>query len=372
METEYVHSPDLRVRRLRAGDAPIVWAGSGHDRYGVEIDAPSPADLIAWLLKASRPTTESGLLASLRVDLGLEADAAKQVLKKLIEAGTLVEKDPGALSRVRAERWQEFGWSDPAAFHSATFGQRFDPDTLDGMDYPSYYRQLLEDSRDVGEQPPAVKPVDHYGDPAEVEPADRVPVAAMTVLNGLMPINRFERSVLDAADVVGLLSDAAGAQRTVGGILGEHLIKAHPSGGARHPLECYVVAKHLNGMPGGVYHFKSTDHRLRPVPDAGAPEEIDTICFGKGGIATAAAVVVVTCRWLRHSWKYRYPRSYRMIMLELGHLVQTFNFTATARGLGAYHCPSIDDAAMLEFLGLDDDGIEGPLYAIGIGAEGIR
>jgi len=360
------------VRRLRSGDTPIIWAGSGHRREGVDVEALEPAGLITWLLKITRPATESQLLASLSADLEMDGDAAKLVLTELIETGALVEDGARALAQERAEQWGAFGWSDPAAFHSATFGQRFDADTLDGMDYPTYYRKLLENSREVGEQPPAVKPVDHYGDPAEVEPADRVPVAAMTVLNGLMPINRFERSVLDAADVVGLLGDAAGAQRTVGGILGEHLIKAHPSGGARHPLECYVVAKHLNGMPAGVYHFQPTHHQLRPVPGAGEPAEIDTICFGKGGIATAAAVVVVTCRWLRHSWKYRYPRSYRMIMLELGHLVQTFNFTATARGLGAYHCPSINDAAMLEFLGLDDDGIEGPLYAIGIGAEGIR
>jgi hypothetical protein len=87
---------------------------------------------------------------------------------------------------------------------------------------------------------------------------------------------------------------------------------------------------------------------------------------------TAGAVIVVTCRWLRHSWKYRYDRSYRMLMLEVGHIVQAINLAMIGHGLNVYHCPSINDRSLRQILAIDDDCAEGPVYALGLGHGGIR
>lgn len=129
-----------------------------------------------------------------------------------------------------------------------------------------------------------------------------------------------------------------------------------------------------NRYPGcpPAYHFDTVDGILRQLTGSDAVTGIDTACFNKGGIVTASAVVAITSRWLRHNWKYRYSRSYRMVLLELGHAIQAIHLSARANGLGAYHCPSINDAELFSLLDLTDDCVEGPLYAIGIGKNGSR
>jgi SagB-type dehydrogenase family enzyme len=133
-----------------------------------------------------------------------------------------------------------------------------------------------------------------------------------------------------------------------------------------------VVSKGIDDLPVGVYYFDPISAQVVSVPDHGDAEQIDTACFGKGGILTAGAVIVVTCRWLRHSWKYRYDRSYRMLMLEVGHIVQAINLAMIGHGLNVYHCPSINDRSLRQILAIDDDCAEGPVYALGLGHGGIR
>jgi SagB-type dehydrogenase family enzyme len=350
----------------------VIWGGSGFDRQKLEVDGVSASVLVAWVLGRTVAATEEDLRLSLQERLGVAVDDAKHILHELIEATVLVEPESTELARARAEAWSRYGWDDAAAFHAATFGQRFDPDTLNELDYADYYRQLLADPGPVGAQPAATKPTDGYGVALSVPTTAMPPITVSDVLDRAAPINRFRQPQLSVSDLQGVLQRSVGVQRTVGGVLGDHLIKAHPSGGARHPCECYVIAKTVDGLPPATYHFDPVTHALRSLPDSGASGKIDQACFGKGGIVTASAVLVLTCRWLRHNWKYRYPRSYRMVLLELGHIIQTINLAAAAHGLGAYHCPSINDVEILGLLGLDDDCLEGPLYAIGIGAEGVR
>ncbi|HKS44599.1 MAG TPA: SagB/ThcOx family dehydrogenase, partial [Amycolatopsis sp.] len=269
-------------------------------------------------------------------------------------------------------RWDAHGWDDAALFHYATFGQPFDPDTLGDVSYEDYYRSILDDLSTAGPQPPARKRVASSRVEFRQDRPAEEPVAFTEVLGRAAPINRFEHQGIALAELHTVLAGAFQAQRVIGGILGEHLLKPYPSGGARHPLEAYVVAKSVSGLPAGAYHFDAVDGTLRQLASSNAVEGIDTACFGKGGIVTASAVLVITCRWPRHNWKYRYARSYRMVLLELGHAIQAIHLSARASGLGAYHCPSINDAELLPILDLNDDCAEGPVYAIGIGKNGIR
>ena len=125
-------------------------------------------------------------------------------------------------------------------------------------------------------------------------------------------------------------------------------------------------------MPQGVYYFDPITNELVVRGTPGGAAQIDTACFGKGGIVSTDAVIVLTCRWLRHSWKYRYARSYRMLMLEVGHIVQAVHLAMRSHDVGVYHCPSINDLLLRQILTLDDDCAEGPVYALGLGHEGVR
>lgn len=257
-------------------------------------------------------------------------------------------------------------------FHYSTFGQPFDPDTLGDVSYEEYYRSILDDLSTAGPQPPARKGFLASGpvfDPIGVNDTAR-PFA--DILDASYPINRFQTQGISAEELHSALSGSMKTQKIIGGILGEHLLKPYPSGGARHPLEAYVVAKSVRNLPTTTYHFDSVSGTLSPLFTDAAVSGIDEACFDKGGIVTSSAVLLITCRWPRHNWKYRYSRSYRMVMLELGHAIQAVHLAARANNLGVYHCPSINDATVLNLLELSDDCFEGPLYAIGIGKDGTR
>lgn len=371
--TKYALSPLATISRAGPDGQVVIHGGSGFDRQRVEIDGGGGSSaFVTWILARCAPATRGELIHSLVTSLELPAVDAGDVVGQLVEAHVLVDAADADELTDALRRWGNHGWDDAALFHYSTFGQPFDPDTLSDVSYEDYYRSILEDLSTAGPQPPARKPGLASRPEFGQNGAAEVSVSFAEVVSKAAPINRFEHQGIALAELQAVLSGAFQAQRVIGGILGEHLLKPYPSGGARHPLEAYVIAKSVSGLPASAYHFDAVDGTLRQLTSSTAVAGIDSTCFGKGGIVTASAVLVITCRWPRHNWKYRYSRSYRMVLLELGHAIQAIHLSTRANGLGAYHCPSINDAELLPLLDLTDDCAEGPLYAIGIGKNGIR
>src|SRR5215469_12905210 len=74
----------------------------------------------------------------------------------------------------------------------------------------------------------------------------------------------------------------------------------------------------------------------------------------------------MTAVFARTMWKYRKARAYRVVLLETGHLCQTFCLTATRLGLAPFSTAALKDSLIEEDLGID--GIsESVLYVAGVG-----
>jgi SagB-type dehydrogenase family enzyme len=68
----------------------------------------------------------------------------------------------------------------------------------------------------------------------------------------------------------------------------------------------------------------------------------------------------------RTRWKYDYARAYRAVLIEAGHLCQTFCLTATSIGLAPFCTMAFADSKIEKALGID--GIsESALYVAGAG-----
>lgn len=372
---KYALSPLATVARAGVDGQVVIHGGSGFDRQRVDIagEGEGAFVFVTWVLACSVPAAQDELSDSLADVLQVSRDDANEVIAQLVEAEVLIDANEADEVGEALRCWSAHGWDEAGLFHYATFGQPFDPDTLGDVSYEEYYESILEDLSTAGPQPPATPSAPSHSQPA-VREAERDPAAIAfdDVLARSAPVNRFTHQGIELSELQRVLAESFQAQRVVDGILGEHLIKTYPSGGARHPLEMYVIAKSVEGLLAGTYHFDARKGTMSPRASEASISDIDTACFGKGGIVTASAVLVITSRWIRHNWKYRYSRSYRMVLLELGHAIQATHLSARAEGLGAYHCPSIHDAELLSLLDLTDDCAEGPLYAIGIGKDGIR
>ncbi len=149
-------------------------------------------------------------------------------------------------------------------------------------------------------------------------------------------------------------------------LLGTIPLKTSPSGGARHPIEVYVLALRVSGLPAGLYHYLPRDHALERIRAGGVAGCAARYCAGQRFTASAAALFIMSAVIERNRWKYRMARAYRVLLTEAGHQCQVFCLVATALGLAPFCTMALADSAIEQDLGLD--GIdELPLYVAGVG-----
>ena len=142
--------------------------------------------------------------------------------------------------------------------------------------------------------------------------------------------------------------------------------KTSPSGGALHPGEAYVLARRVEGVAPGIYHYDAGGHRLQLLRKGMTPGEIQGDLAGQWWFRNAAFVVLLTAVFGRTQWKYDYARAYRAVLIEAGHLCQTFCLTATWLGLAPFCTIAVADTKIEKSLGVD--GIsESVMYAMGAG-----
>ncbi|MBV9623637.1 MAG: SagB family peptide dehydrogenase, partial [Acidobacteria bacterium] len=142
--------------------------------------------------------------------------------------------------------------------------------------------------------------------------------------------------------------------------------KTSPSGGARHPGEVYVLAMRIEGLQQGLYHYDCLHHRLEKLRRVDAISKSLAYTGNQDFVADASALFLMTAVFPRVLWKYRFARSYRVVLLDAGHLCQTFCLVATWLGLAPFCTAAFEDSLIEGDLGLD--GIrESPLYVAGVG-----
>lgn len=146
--------------------------------------------------------------------------------------------------------------------------------------------------------------------------------------------------------------------------LGVVPLRTSPSGGARHPIEAYVAVRRVEGLEPGLYHYRSDAHVLEQL--SAARPKLDRWCGYQPWIGHCGALIVMSATVARSMWRYQFSRAYRVLMLEAGHLGQTFCLAATHLGLAPFVTAALDDELIESALGLD--GItETVVYAAGVG-----
>jgi SagB-type dehydrogenase family enzyme len=354
----------MRVDRPYADGTIPVSAGTGADRENIEI---SDHRLVACLMDFATPTPLEALIDEVAGQLGISPDESSKIIDALITAKVLVTADEIHWLRTAGAEWERYGWRDAFDFHFGVYG--FEWDRTRNKEYENALRSLYDDVDKVGPQPPSI--IDVPGEEIQLAEHTREITAPLgQALEGSIPMNVFTEFGIGITEVASVLSAAHRARMSRNLVLGEHLFKASPSGGARHPVEVYLAAREVSGLAPGVYHYNPKPNSLTKVKGDESVPDFDATCFDKGGIKTSSAVLFLTYRQLRHAWKYRYPRTYRMILMELGHNFQSTRVAAAGVGLDVYYNPAIDDERVRALLNLPPDCEESPMLSIGLGRGG--
>ena len=177
----------------------------------------------------------------------------------------------------------------------------------------------------------------------------------------------FSRAALPLENIAMLLQTTWGVQGYLESkYFGRLPIKTSPSGGARNPIEVYLMALKVRGLDSGLYHYDPKDHALETISLAATPWKARAYCADQPFVAHSAALFIMTGVFARTMWKYHHPRAYRVVLLEAGHLGQTFCLTATRMGLAPFSTAALKDTLIES--DLEIDGIaESVLYVTGVG-----
>jgi SagB-type dehydrogenase family enzyme len=176
---------------------------------------------------------------------------------------------------------------------------------------------------------------------------------------------RYSSAPVTLGELASILGFAVGIQEWASTPSGDVALKTSPSGGARHSIECYVVARAIDGLRSGIYHYRPDRHFLERIKGAVPIERMRQYVPGSEYFASASAMVFFTSMFEREIWRYPYARAYRATIAEAGHVCQTLLLMATALGLASYCVMGLADSLIEADLGID--GItESVLYCAGV------
>jgi putative peptide maturation dehydrogenase len=325
---------------------------------------------------------EAAFIAGLSSETWCEADELAALgpldssgITSLVARGALISDLEDAESRSLRERealLHSIGWHPLAAVyhaHSRWHGVVGDEGSRDHGD-DAHAERLSAHAGRHGPLPP------HFhrrGDalervPLPIEPFDD---ALAKVLRERCTTRHFDASAaLPLEDFTRVLYGTFGA-------IGTHelapdmvaLKRTSASGGGLHPIEAYPLVLNVEGLPPGFYHYETGAHALallRPMDEPAARELASALTIGQAYFAQAQALVFHIARVDRHHWKYRrHAKAYKALLMDSGHLSQTFYLLAAERGLGAFFTAAINDGDLGELLQLD------PGREIAIGANGL-
>jgi SagB-type dehydrogenase family enzyme len=166
-----------------------------------------------------------------------------------------------------------------------------------------------------------------------------------------------------------LLWATQGVRRIVGSEDRPAVYRTVPSGGARHPLETYVVISRVSGLQPGLYRYLSLEHQLCLLhTDDALAGKITEACNDQAFVGRAAVVFIWVAVPYRTEWRYSII-SPKIIALDAGHVCQNLYLAAEAIGagtcaVGAYHQDKLD-----ALLGVDGEE-EFAIYVAPVGKVG--
>ncbi len=141
-------------------------------------------------------------------------------------------------------------------------------------------------------------------------------------------------------------------------VTGKHIRKTVPSGGSRHPYEFYLLIHQIEGIDPGIYHYQFNDHYLTLLRRLEKSEirmiiDKNLIIDSRRLNFIPQFAIVYSCVFERGMYRYRYSRSYRVMLYDLGHIYQNLDFIVRAYGLNMYSGYSCHERKVEELIGFD-------------------
>ena len=131
-------------------------------------------------------------------------------------------------------------------------------------------------------------------------------------------------------------------------------------------IEMYVLARNVQDIFAGVYHYDSREHSLAHIEVGDPTDRLADALLAPLDLGTQAAVVCFTGIPLRHSASEG-GRSFRYLYLDAGAAAQDAVIAGTALGLATHFIADFYDDELVDLLQLDSRN-EFPLCLVAVGS----
>ncbi len=175
---------------------------------------------------------------------------------------------------------------------------------------------------------------------------------------------RERRSTREFAGSPVMLADIANLLWAAHGVTGPRGERTAPSAGALYPLEVYLLAGAVAGLPPGLYHYQPGEHALAPVSAEDRRGAVAAAATGQEWLEQAPALIAVAAVPERTERKYQ-GRAPRYVSMEAGAVAQNIHLEAAALGLATVVVGAFSDAGVQQALGLPAD--QDPLLLMPVG-----
>jgi len=138
-----------------------------------------------------------------------------------------------------------------------------------------------------------------------------------------------------------------------------------PSAGGRFPLDLYLAAFNVTGLPAGIYYYKSETHQLVRLIEGDKRAEVSKAAFDQSQFKTASAAIVYSAVYERTMVKYGQRGRDRYVCMDLGHSAENVYLQAHALKIGTCAIGAFTDLWLKKAIGMTR--AEEPLYIMPLG-----
>jgi SagB-type dehydrogenase family enzyme len=170
-------------------------------------------------------------------------------------------------------------------------------------------------------------------------------------------VRSYANELLTLTDTAQLLWAAQGITSPSGG-------RTAPSAGALYPLEVYLLAGEVNGLPAGLYLYEPDDHSLTLVIEGDQRQALYEAALNQNAVKYGAAVIVITAIYERTTVKYG-ERGSQYVHMEVGSAAQYVYMQAVALNMGTVFIGAFHEDQVKDVLHLSEDEI--PLGIMPVG-----
>lgn len=286
------------------------------------------------------------------IKLGLHVDEVRTTAAQLVEMAALVTHN-SPLAAMEAEYGNAWRWGVPAAMLHFALA---DPDIMTVEESEHLQLERLASTA----QPALFSRNDAAAIKLDVPDNDLI---------DLMARRRSIRSTAKPSITIGQLAECLFAGMGITGwtenCAGRLPLGMTPSGGARNPFEAYVLARNVEGLDPGIYHYSAIDHDLGRIAINDLPSA-STLVGGQEWANQMPCLILLSASLDRTMWKYSDPNAYRVVLVEAGHIGQNIMLAATRHGLSACPTAALNHSTIKRLIG-SNRLTDAPIYALTLG-----